>query len=100
MTTTTLKSRSYRRLQNGNLLVTANGVTNEYSLTFKGQSVAVQKDECEIYTVDMAKKTCDCKGFRFGKGKPCKHIALCCKEVERRDMEAAKMQEEWNTFDR
>ena len=91
--------RTYRRLSNGNLLVTANGTTSEYSLAFNGDVVAVQKDEGVIYTVDMARQPCDCKGFRFGKGKPCKHVALCCKEVERR-MEAAKVQEEWNTFDR
>jgi len=67
---------------------------NEFSTTWDGRAFRFVKTtegtdkESDTYEVFIARSgrghVCDCKGFSFGKGKPCKHIESVLALLENR----------------
>ena len=53
---------------------------------FSGRAVKLTKGDGEVYCVRVGERagdhSCDCKGFSYGKGKACKHIAALAALLE------------------
>jgi predicted nucleic acid-binding Zn finger protein len=53
---------------------------------FSGRAVKLSKADGEVYCVRVGERAgddhCDCKGFSYGRGKPCKHISALAALLE------------------